>query len=685
MTAVPLAGDPPAWPPAPTAAEPVDEEDLDGVRLRLVRPGDPAQALFLVPGLEGDLTELDGLVRGFDGPQQVYALAPAPQDAQGRAVQGVERMAQLMAAAVRGRQPAGPYRLGGYSFGALLALEMAQQLRGAGDTVEALFLIEAVFDERYWPRGTWLRALARRTGWQLVRIARMPPARAAGEIRRRGVRLGQRVLRRRAGSTDVLRLEDPGTSRSARAYAAIGGYRPRPYPGGVTLIASAVDRHFGCDTARLWTGYADRLDVQRIDGDHLTIVQEPASAAAIARVIDHRLALARPGWCGLRPEPGFAHPMIVSTMRWFSAARLAHALTEAGFAVSACRPGRHPIELVEGLTADFRLNRMWRSRSLARAIRRARPDLVLPDDERALDLLRRLHARTRTSDPEVADTIARSLGQVAGWPAIASRAAVAAQSRALALPAPETAVLSGPESLRAWTAERGLPVVLKTDGSWGGRGVAIVRAAADLEDAWRSVAHPRLSRAVKRLIVNGEAGLLGAWLGGNRPVVNAQQFLAGREAIATVACLDGAVRTLVCLEVVRASESKGPASVVRVVDHPAMAQTARRLVERFGLSGFCGFDFIIDAGGVAHLLELNPRITPTAHLLVEGDHQRSRTIALFPRELTTAGEGGGVGILDVPVRAPALIERGQSLTMREHRPVARLARQLKQRLHPTKY
>ena len=36
---------------------------------------------------------------------------------------------------------------------------------------------------------------------------------------------------------------------------------------------------------------------------------------------------ARPG---LRPGPGFARPMILTSMRWFSVARLAHSLVEAG-------------------------------------------------------------------------------------------------------------------------------------------------------------------------------------------------------------------------------------------------------------------------------------------------------------------------------------------------------------------
>jgi thioesterase domain-containing protein len=683
MTAPATAGDATAARPAGDARRGLPSAP-NGVRLERLRPGRGGETLFIVPGLEGDPAELGSLASAFTGPQEVYAVAPLPEDAEGRAVATMERMAELMVTAIRRLQPSGPYRLGGYSFGGLVALEVAQQLRAAGAAVEALFLIEAVYDERYWPRGIWLRALIRRTGRQLRRIARMRPAAAVRELRRRGLRLVQRVIRRNADRPDPLRVDGSDeVAMLARAYAATGGYRPRFYDGSMTLIASSVDRHFGCDTVRLWKGYAAHLAVQRVNGDHLTVMHEPASAVAVAGVIDHRLTLTRSDWAGLRPSPGFARPMILTTMRWFSAARLAHALTEAGFLVSACRPGAHALEVVDGLTDDCRLNRLWRTRSLVKAIRQARPDVVLPDDEQALALLRRLHARTRAADPEMAALIAHSLGKIEEWPSIISRPALADVARTLDIPSPLTAAIDNVGSLRRWAADHELPIVLKTDGSWGGRGVAIVREAAHIRKAWRTVSSPPpLPRALKRTLFNLEAGSLAAWARRTRPVVSAQQFVEGREAIATVACVDGEVRAVVCLEVIRASAAKGPAAVVRIIDHPAATEAARRLVRRFGLSGFCGFDFIITDAGDAQLLELNARLTPTCHLLVEGDHRRSRTIALFPAELVRTGEHGpeASGVLDLPVRAPWLIHRGERMAARRHRPVNRMARRVMQKL-----
>lgn len=67
--------------------------------------------------------------------------------AQGEAFVHSRSLAELAGtqlAAVRKVQPRGPYRIAGFSFGGLVAYEMAQQLRREGQDVELLFLIDPV-------------------------------------------------------------------------------------------------------------------------------------------------------------------------------------------------------------------------------------------------------------------------------------------------------------------------------------------------------------------------------------------------------------------------------------------------------------------------------------------------------------------------------------------------------------
>jgi hypothetical protein len=416
--------------------------------------------------------------------------------------------------------------------------------------------------------------------------------------------------------------------RTARALVARAEYRPRRYAGTITLIAPSRHDHSGCDAGRVWEGYADRIIVERVEGDHLTMMQTDGGPSAVARAIDRHLAPTVVANTGIGPVRGFERPLILTTMRWGSAARLADALLQAGYAVSSCRPRGHPMEAVDGLRANYHLNRLWRRRSLLAAIRKARPDIILPDDERSLSLLRRLHADVATEDPDLGALIAHSLGR--DWSTISSRAGFATDARAAGIDAPETTRITEVDELEAWAAARTYPLVLKSDGSWGGRGVAIVRAPAQLPRAWRRISGPpSLPRALKRTLVNLEAGYLFAWIRRARSVVNVQEFVGGREATATAACLDGSVRTLTCFDVLRVTEARGPAAVVQVVANPQMEDTVRRLVRRYRLSGFCGFDFVLTESGEARLLEVNPRVTPTAHLLIDGQCEAGRVVTLY--------------------------------------------------------
>lgn len=673
---------------APDADWESPEDSSSGVRVVRQRDGRAEEApLFMVPGLDGEPGELTPLTSAFAGSQTVYALSPMLRDAAEQPVASIERIAELIVMAIREIQPTGPYRLGGYSFGALVAVETAHQLRASGENVEALFLIEAVYDERFWPRSTWLLALGRRTIRHLRRIARTDRSVAIGELRQRSARLVERVARRYVDAGDQRRAEaqDELTIRR-RAEYALSRYRPRFYDGRVTLITSSRDRYFGCDTVRLWSGLAKHVDIQRIDADHVTIMREPASLA-VAQAIDRRLAILNGVGGALRPIRGFTRPMILTTMRWFSTARLAHALTEAGFSVSTCAPRSHALDLVDGLTYQGRFNRLRPIRSISNAIRGARPDIVVPDDERALTLLRRLYHEAQADDPEMAALISRSLGKEEDWRSLSSRSGLNDEVLSWGVPGvstPVTRVIEDAGMLDEWIAGEGLPTVLKTDGSWGGRGVAIVRETSDLRSVWWTISNPPgLTRTLKRTLLDGDTASAAMWARRTRPAVNAQQFVSGREAIATVACVDGAVSALMCFEVVKATAARGPAAIVRLIEHAGMAETARQLVKRYGLSGFYGLDFMISDDGPAQLLEVNLRATPTCHLLVEGGYVPGQIVRLFPVDLIHSDPGTDTrGLLDLPLHAPSLIRAGERMAARANRPVSRLTRRLTKKFSP---
>ena len=97
--------------------------------------------------------------------QPFYALPPSRSGE----ILSIEEMAAQHCAVIRAQFPAGPYVLGGYCIGAMVAIEMARQLMDEGQTVSHLFLVDPpVWADRWlawvWP---WFDRLGRSRGWDL--------------------------------------------------------------------------------------------------------------------------------------------------------------------------------------------------------------------------------------------------------------------------------------------------------------------------------------------------------------------------------------------------------------------------------------------------------------------------------------------------------------------------------------
>jgi hypothetical protein len=230
--------------------------------------------------------------------------------------------------------------------------------------------------------------------------------------------------------------------------------------------------------------------------------------------------------------------------------------------------------------------------------------------------LHALHARCRTNDPDMAALIERSLGSPRGFEAVQRRSVVMSIAHEVGVDAPRMVGIGGLRDLGLMLRAFGLPAVVKLDGTWGGLGVAVVQTAAEATATYRAMRKRQsLLVALKRLFVDRDTFSLFTWLRRAKPVVNLQQFAPGRPANCAAACWQGEVLACGCVEVMRAQNACGASTIVRRIENPAMVQAVRSMARELGLSGLCGFDFLIDdASGQVHLLECNPRATPLCHI-----------------------------------------------------------------------
>ncbi|MBS7791983.1 hypothetical protein KTR66_18430 [Roseococcus sp. SDR] len=303
--------------------------------------------------------------------------------------------------------------------------------------------------------------------------------------------------------------------------------------------------------------------------------------------------------------------LVVSTQPWTVAARLAMALRDSGCVVEAASPRGSLLARCAAPTRQHLLRPWSMGADLARALRAARPDRAIPADDRAAALLRALHA-----EADLSALIEASLGDPSGYAVAAAKSAQMALAARLGLPMPATRPVESLAALQAALAEGGLPRVLKTDGSWGGAGVQVLRAMSDAAPAFaRATTAPSLLQSLK----------LAAWEGSLNPVFarrdwqpgmpDLQDFVDGHPANRAVIAERGRVLAGLSVEVLQAASPTAPATVIRVVEDAEMTASAAAMTEALGLSGFLGFDFVVEPGtGRKLLIEMNPRATPICHL-----------------------------------------------------------------------
>ena len=135
--------------------------------LVLLKEGDASPPLFIVHGVGGTVIEFAALGKQIDTRGPVYALQAQGLDGAQPPLESIPDMAALYCHAIREKQPAGPYLLCGYSFGGLVAVEMAKILKRDGGEIALLLLIDAYAHPVTWPRFSRLKMRARRASYQL--------------------------------------------------------------------------------------------------------------------------------------------------------------------------------------------------------------------------------------------------------------------------------------------------------------------------------------------------------------------------------------------------------------------------------------------------------------------------------------------------------------------------------------
>jgi thioesterase domain-containing protein len=228
---------------------------------------------FCVHGAGGNVLNFRDIARRLGTDQTFYGLQA--QGVEGsRPLESVEAMAELYLPHILRAHPQGPFLIGGYSGGGVVAYELAQQLVRAGHKVPLLVLLDT-FRAGVRPMPTSMKehlALLKKEGPAYVkRRAEDKFARFTGEL--------SSVLKIKfyEAQQQALPLELREAQLSRSFMEAAARYQPKPYPGPVTLyralFVSAPFKHAGAKLG--WDDVIEDLTVVEVPGTHDTLVYEP--------------------------------------------------------------------------------------------------------------------------------------------------------------------------------------------------------------------------------------------------------------------------------------------------------------------------------------------------------------------------------------------------------------------------
>jgi thioesterase domain-containing protein len=260
---------------------------------------------FCVHPLLGVVFPYYELARQLGPDQPFYGLQAAGFDGTRPPLSQVEAMARHYLEALRVVQPEGPYRLGGWSFGSLVAFEMARQLSAQGQRVALLAVIDTpapVEGHRITPLllAQFAVAMLRISGrhiWpyllEYMRLATTVDAHAgAGPGRWAAHRLlGQFAGLPAATNDDTLRallFQQPTLRPLARVAVANARaamrYQPQPYAGNIALIATETPAGSAAHPLQGWDRIAASVTRIIAPGNHLTLLQPPHVAPLAAQL-----------------------------------------------------------------------------------------------------------------------------------------------------------------------------------------------------------------------------------------------------------------------------------------------------------------------------------------------------------------------------------------------------------------
>jgi amino acid adenylation domain-containing protein len=249
-----------------------------------------SRRIYCIGGADGELIVFRRLAIELGLDQPLYGLQPF------RLLDSHPTVKQLAAAYIRELRKIGedrPFCIMGYSFGGLVAVEMARQLQSSGIAPPLLLLLDVSYPAGCMSNESWAHRMRRyRFNWNKV-VNEIGPSYILQRLRHRFVRVARQV----SSTVGVPSAQPPSDVRNRQERAA-ELYRIKSFRGRVHLFRAELQYEFFHGGRELgWSRVLSDLVVDEVPGDHGSMNTGPNLKVLAAKIVE---CLPRPVATGRR-------------------------------------------------------------------------------------------------------------------------------------------------------------------------------------------------------------------------------------------------------------------------------------------------------------------------------------------------------------------------------------------------
>jgi amino acid adenylation domain-containing protein len=265
-----------------------------------MKPNGTKVPFFIVHGAGLNVLNFVNVIKHFDAEQPIYGIQGTAKKYD-QWYESIEDMATHYIEAIVKINPNGPYALAGFSFGGVVAFEMARQLKEQGKTVSLIGLLDSYVDSSYYYKTYQQKKLIRYYDINLRRLDYLKEMILSWKAFKMRINAKkEHILKRYFGLKDIMTEQEALAHQqfilaNSMVDKIVNRYHLKPQNFKVDLFRAKDDDNYKLDPTHLgWKKAAlNGVQIHNISGNHLDIVAPPNDkvlARLLQEILDERHA-----------------------------------------------------------------------------------------------------------------------------------------------------------------------------------------------------------------------------------------------------------------------------------------------------------------------------------------------------------------------------------------------------------